>query len=105
MRPRLQPSWLSPDLHYCAQAAEYPALRPLVLVLKCVLGQAGLNDASKGGLSSFALANMALASLQEDAKVSTQSHLRTKLYQSQGALTSCHIVRAGQSRVPDGCRQ
>lgn len=53
------------------QAGEFPALRPLVLVLKCVLGQAGLNDASKGGLSSFALANMALASLQEDAKVRT----------------------------------
>jgi DNA polymerase sigma len=55
------------------QAGEFPALRPLVLVLKCVLGQAGLNDASKGGLSSFALANMALASLQEDAKVRTPS--------------------------------
>ena len=51
------------------QAGEFPALRPLVLVLKCVLGQAGLNDASKGGLSSFALANMVLASLQEDLKV------------------------------------
>lgn len=51
------------------QAAEYPALRPVVLVLKCILGQAELNDASKGGLSSFALANMAVASLQEDAKV------------------------------------
>jgi DNA polymerase sigma len=56
-------------MSYFQQAGEFPTLRPLVLVLKCVLGQAGLNDASKGGLSSFALANMALASLQEDLKV------------------------------------
>ena len=38
-------------------------------LIGAVLGQAGLNDASKGGLSSFALANMVLASLQEDLKV------------------------------------
>lgn len=51
------------------QVAELPALRPLVLVLKGILKESGLNDASKGGLSSFSLANLAAASLQEDAKV------------------------------------
>ncbi len=51
------------------QVAQYPALRPLVLALKGLLREASLNDVSAGGLSSFSLALMAIASLQEDAKV------------------------------------
>jgi DNA polymerase sigma len=35
-----------------------PALRPLVLVLKALLKQNGLNEAAVGGLSSYALGNM-----------------------------------------------
>jgi len=51
------------------QVEHWPALRPLVLVIKSLLKANGLNDVSTGGLGSFALANMALAHLQEEAKV------------------------------------
>jgi DNA polymerase sigma len=40
-----------------------------VLVVKSLLKEAGLNDVSTGGLGSFALANMALSHLLEEAKV------------------------------------
>ena len=48
---------------------EWPALRPLVLVLKALLKDAALNDVSTGGLSSFTLANMVLAHLLEETEV------------------------------------
>ena len=41
-----------------AQAQALPPLRPLVLVAKGLLKEAGLNDAASGGLSSYALVNM-----------------------------------------------
>lgn len=44
--------------------ASLPMLRPLVLVLKQLLLQRGLNDAYTGGLSSYALTIMAAALLQ-----------------------------------------
>ena len=50
--------------------ARWPALRPLVLVVKSLLKANGLNDVSTGGLGSFALANLALAHLLEEAKAS-----------------------------------
>lgn len=53
------------------QVQEWPALRPLVLVLKSLLKQKRLNDVSTGGLSSFALANMVLAHLLEETEVRT----------------------------------
>ena len=51
------------------QVREWPALRPLVLVLKALLKDAHLNDVSTGGLSSFTLANMVLAHLLEETEV------------------------------------
>ncbi|CAN0075687.1 unnamed protein product [Phaeothamnion confervicola] len=44
-----------------------PVLRPLVLVLKQLLLERGLNDAYMGGLSSYALTVMAAAVLQRHA--------------------------------------
>lgn len=43
---------------------DFPAMRPLVLLLKCLLKQRGLNDVATGGLGSFSLANMVLCYLQ-----------------------------------------
>jgi len=40
-----------------------------VLVLKGLLRGADLNNVAVGGLSSFSLANMVVASLQDDDKV------------------------------------
>jgi non-canonical poly(A) RNA polymerase PAPD5/7 len=40
------------------QQQALPPLRPLVLFLKSLLSQWGLNEAASGGLSSFALTNM-----------------------------------------------
>ena len=40
---------------------EYPALRPILLVLKKILRAHGLNDASQGGLCSYALFHLALS--------------------------------------------
>ncbi|KAG2428422.1 hypothetical protein HXX76_011542 [Chlamydomonas incerta] len=50
------------------QAAAYPALRPLVLVLKSYMRAEGLAEVASGGLSSYGLTYMLLAHLQEEAK-------------------------------------
>jgi DNA polymerase sigma len=41
-----------------------PPLRPLLLVLKALLREAGLNEVFSGGLSSYSLFSMVLAHLQ-----------------------------------------
>lgn len=43
---------------------QYPALRPLLLVVKCFLRQRGLNDVFTGGLGSYALLLMVVSHLQ-----------------------------------------
>lgn len=52
-----------------AQQEAFPALRPLVLLLKAWLKAAGLAEVAQGGLGSFALALMVIGHLQEEAKV------------------------------------
>jgi hypothetical protein len=47
----------------------YPALRPIVLVLKCFLSRRGLCEAFTGGLSSYVLVLMVARFLQEQASV------------------------------------
>ena len=47
----------------------------MVLVLKSLLKEQGLNDVSTGGLSSFTLANMVLAHLHQE-----QQAIRTLPY-------------------------
>ncbi|KAF6265340.1 hypothetical protein COO60DRAFT_1040617 [Scenedesmus sp. NREL 46B-D3] len=42
---------------------DYTAVRPLTLLLKCILKQRGLSDVSTGGLGSWSLVNMVLAHL------------------------------------------
>lgn len=48
-------------------AARYPPLRPLVLLLKGLLLQRGVNDVATGGLGSFTLTNMVIAHFQARA--------------------------------------
>lgn len=43
---------------------QYPALRPLLLVIKCFLRQRGLNDVYTGGFGSYALLLMIVSYLQ-----------------------------------------
>ena len=79
------------------QVQEWPALRPLVVVLKTLLKDNRLNEVSTGGLSSFALANMVLAHLLEETEArsrgcgSTEQHL---LELRQQALYMMRMRRA-----------
>lgn len=50
------------------QGRYWPALRPLVLVLKSLLKQHGLNEVATGGLGGYSLANLVLGHLQEEQK-------------------------------------
>lgn len=52
-----------------AKLQEYPLARPLTIVLKAFLKARRLTDVSTGGLGGYALANMVIAHLQEEAKV------------------------------------
>lgn len=49
------------------QQAAWPALKPLTMALKALLADADLADPSRGGLSTWALSNMALALLKKRA--------------------------------------
>ena len=46
------------------QADRFKVLRPLVMVLKCMLKQRSLHEVFHGGLGSWSLTNMAIAHLQ-----------------------------------------
>jgi hypothetical protein len=48
------------------QVQALPPLRPLVLVIKAMLKEAGLNEVFTGGLSSYSLVNMVVAHLQAE---------------------------------------
>jgi DNA polymerase sigma len=48
------------------QVRALPPLRPLVLVIKAMLKEAGLNEVFTGGLSSYSLVNMVVAHLQAE---------------------------------------
>ena len=91
----------------CCQVECWPALRSLVLVLKSLLKANGLNDVSTGGLGSFALANMALAHLQEEAKVPLHPVIG-HMYYEQPQLLHCADpaprcgVREPEGRVAPG---
>lgn len=62
---------------------QYPALRPLLLVVKCILHQRGLNDVYTGGLGSYAILLMLVSHLQMAAYnfPKTKSNLGTQLQQ------------------------
>jgi hypothetical protein len=49
------------------QVRALPPLRPLVLVIKAMLKEAGLNEVFTGGLSSYSLVNMVVAHLQAES--------------------------------------
>lgn len=49
------------------QQGESPALKPLTMALKALLADVDLADPSRGGLSTWALSNMALALLKKRA--------------------------------------
>jgi DNA polymerase sigma len=46
------------------QCEYFKVLRPLVMVLKCMLKQRSLHEVFHGGLGSWSLTNMAIAHLQ-----------------------------------------
>ena len=52
-----------------AKLQEYPLARPLTIVIKAFLKARRLTDVSTGGLGGYALVNMVIAHLQEEAKV------------------------------------
>ncbi len=54
-----------------AKLQEFPLARPLTIVIKAFLKARRLTDVSTGGLGGYALVNMVIAHLQEEAKVST----------------------------------
>ncbi|CAD7696149.1 unnamed protein product [Ostreobium quekettii] len=51
----------------------WPALRPVCLALKCMLKDKHLADVSQGGLSSFSLSHMVLASLMVEQQAGVHS--------------------------------
>ena len=53
-----------------AKLQEFPLARPLTIVIKAFLKARRLTDVSSGGLGGYALVNMVIAHLQEEAKVS-----------------------------------
>ena len=52
-----------------AKLQEFPLARPLTIVIKAFLKARRLTDVSTGGLGGYALVNMVIAHLQEEAKV------------------------------------
>ena len=54
--------------------ASLPLLRPLVLVLKQLLGSSGLSCGFRGGLSSYALVLMATSTLQQPSSLGGEWH-------------------------------
>ncbi len=54
-----------------AKLQEFPLARPLTIVIKAFLKARRLTDVSTGGLGGYALVNMVIAHLQEEAKVSS----------------------------------
>lgn len=51
------------SLYLYLQQQDFTAVRPLTLLLKCVLKQRGLSEVYMGGLGSWSLVNMVLAHL------------------------------------------
>ena len=52
-----------------AKLRDFPAARALTIVIKAFLKARRLTDVSTGGLGGYALVNMVIAHLQEEAKV------------------------------------
>ncbi len=56
-----------------AKLQEFPLARPLTIVIKAFLKARRLTDVSTGGLGGYALVNMVIAHLQEEAKVNSST--------------------------------
>lgn len=56
-----------------AKLQEFPLARPLTIVIKAFLKARRLTDVSSGGLGGYALVNMVIAHLQEEAKGNGQA--------------------------------
>ena len=67
---------------------EYPLAQPLTIVIKAFLKARRLTDVSTGGLGGYALVNMVIAHLQEEAKVGM-----TLLQYSTGMLMQHRLPR------------
>jgi DNA polymerase sigma len=106
------------------QVSALPPLRPLVLVIKAMLKEAGLNEVFTGGLSSYSLVNMVVAHLQAEgmqaapvteqqqqhrnwagsviSQEQVQQHL-TQLAQSSAAAAAAGAGSASGSSSSSGC--
>ena len=66
---------------------EYPLAQPMTIVIKAFLKARRLTDVSTGGLGGYALVNMVIAHLQEEAKVRVMhSHAHAE---AEAALCFC----------------
>lgn len=58
-----------------AKLKDFPAARALTFVIKAFLKARRLTDVSTGGLGGYALVNMVIAHLQEEAKVNAHDYV------------------------------
>ncbi|GAX73737.1 hypothetical protein CEUSTIGMA_g1190.t1 [Chlamydomonas eustigma] len=81
------------------QVSAWPALRPLVLTVKSYLKSQGLNDVSKGGLSSYGMTYMEEAKLGSDTK--DLGHLLCSFFKRYGCqYDQCaYVVAVGMGGV------
>lgn len=82
------------------QLQKMPALRPLVFVIKSALAQRDLNDASKSGISSFAVICMCVFYLQLNPHRLPEEHLSKPMdNRSLGAIL-CGFLKYYSREVP-----
>jgi non-canonical poly(A) RNA polymerase PAPD5/7 len=74
------------------QAALFPPMKPLTIVLKVFLTAGGLNNTARGGLSSYSLCNMVIAHLMEEARASRHQQQTWDL----GELLYSFLLRYGR---------
>ncbi|KAL0066885.1 hypothetical protein AAF712_006080 [Marasmius tenuissimus] len=76
---------------------EMPALRPLILLLKCFLKEKRLNNAATGGLSSYSLTCMCISLLQVNPGRRPQEYIDKPMeFESLGALLTDFMVYYGR---------
>ncbi|GMH38318.1 hypothetical protein BSKO_06202 [Bryopsis sp. KO-2023] len=80
----------------CQHVSRNPAIRPLVLVLKAILKQAGLNEVFTGGISSYVLFNLVVAHLMLEGVICDEPVEPGKSFSDIGTMTERARVLADQ---------
>jgi DNA polymerase sigma len=78
------------------QVRALPPLRPLVLVIKAMLKEAGLNEVFTGGLSSYSLVNMVVAHLQAEGMQAAPVTLQPQQNGSSSSSWSGSVISQKQ---------